>query len=87
MEDTVEDNSKPTKIKQEYTIRDVIKQKYRSLVDKEIPHEPHTKEYLSHYQRAVTRVIKKMGSTQRMQLEELAESWNEQGAPREVQFK
>jgi hypothetical protein len=70
-----------------YTVRDVIKQKYRSLVDKEIPFHPRTKEYLSRYQRAVTTVLERMDGGERKKVEKLAQSWNEEGAPFEVQCK
>jgi hypothetical protein len=64
MGDAGEDNPKPTKIKQKYTVRDVVKQKYCSLVDQEIPFNPQTKEYLGHYQRTVTAVLERMDSTE-----------------------
>lgn len=87
IEDSLEKNTKPCKLKKAYTARDVVKQKYRSLIDKEIPHAPQTKEYLGQYQRAVTNVLKRMDETERKKIEELAQTWNEEGAPREVQFK
>lgn len=87
MKNEGEDNPKPTKIKQMYTVRDVVKQQYRSLVDEEIPFIPQTREYLGRYQRAVTTVLERMEGGERRKLEELAQSWNEQGAPREVQIK
>ena len=87
MEDTVQDKTRPEEIKQEYTVRDVIKQKYCSLVDEEIPYDPQAKEYLGSYQHAVTTVLGKMDSNQLREVEKLAKSWNEQGVPREVQFK
>jgi hypothetical protein len=68
-------------------VRDVIKQKYRSLVDKEIPFDPRTKEYLCRYQRAVTTVLESMDSSERKKAEKMAQSWNEAGAPPEVQAK
>lgn len=86
-EESIDDVKKPRKIKKVYTVRDVVKQKHCSLINKEIPYNPQTKEYLGNYQRAVTTVLKEMDSDERKKLEELAESWNEEGAPREVQFK
>jgi hypothetical protein len=56
-------------------------------MDEEIPFKPQTKEYLSQYQRAVTIVLNQMDGSERKKVEELAQSWNEQGAPCEVQYK
>ena len=86
-EDTVEEDAKPTKIKGAYTARDVIKQKYCSLVDGEIPFNPQMKEYLGCYQCTVTTVLGRLDSSEHKKVEELAQSWNEQGAPHEVQVK
>jgi hypothetical protein len=83
----LEDCPKPTKIKGAYTARDVIKQQYCSLVNKEIPFNPQTKEYLSQYQHTVTIVLNRMDGSERKKVEELAQSWNEQGAPCKVQYK
>jgi hypothetical protein len=53
-------------------------------VDKEILFKPQTKEYLSQYQRAITMVLNQMDGSERKKVEELAQSWNERGAPRKV---
>jgi hypothetical protein len=87
MEETLEDCPKPAKIKGAYTARDVIKQQYHSLVDEEIPFKPQTKEYLSQYQHAITTVLNQMDGSERKKVEKLAQLWNEQGAPRKVQYK
>ena len=87
MEDAVEEDVKPTKIKGAYTARDVIKQKYCSLVNGKITFNPQMKEYLGCYQCAVTTVLGRLDSSERKKVEELAQSWNEQGAPHEVQVK
>jgi hypothetical protein len=87
MKETLEDCPKPAKIKGAYTARDVIKQQYRSLLDEEILFKPQTKENLSQYQCAVTTVLNQMDGSERKKVEELAQSWNEQGAPRKVQYK
>ena len=87
MEDAVEDDTKPTKIKGAYTARDVIKPKYCLLIDNEILFNPQAKEYLGCYQCAVTMVLGRLDSSERKKVEELAQSWNEQGAPHEVQVK
>jgi len=82
-----DDDSKPIKIKQVYTIRDVIKQSYRALIEDEIPFKPTDKDYISSYQRAVTTVINNMSTTELEKVEETAEIWNKQGAPPQVQLK
>ena len=78
---------KPTKLKQVYTIRDVIKQNHRSLVEAEIPHKSTDKDYIGSYQRAVTAVLKNMAEEDLEEAEEIVELWNKQGAPPEVQLK
>ena len=86
-EDTVEEDARPTNIKGAYTARDVIKQNDCLLVDGKILFNPQTKEYLGCYQRAVTMVLGRLDSSECKKVEELAQSWNEQGAPHEVQVK
>ena len=87
MEDAVEDDTKPTKIKGACTARDVIKQKYCVLVDGKIPFNPQTKEYLGCYQCTVTTVLGRLDGSEHKKVEELAQSWNEQGAPCEAQVE
>jgi hypothetical protein len=77
----------PKKIKQVYTIRDVIKQHYRDLVEAQISFKPTDKEYIGSYQRAVTTVLKNMTEEEVEEAEEILESWNKQGAPPEIQLK
>lgn len=87
-ESTVESGeAKPKKTKQVYTIRDVIKQNHRDLVEAEIPHKSNEKQYIAGYQCAVTAVLNNMDDDQREEAENLVDSWNKQGAPREVQLK
>jgi transcriptional regulator of acetoin/glycerol metabolism len=81
------DEPKPTKIKEFYTIRDVVKQHYRALLEEEIPHKSSEKEYIGKYQGAVTAVIKKMSEEDLEEAERIVDLWNEQGAPPEVQLK
>ena len=78
---------KPKKIKQVYSIRDVIKQHYRELVEAEIPYKPTDKEYIGSYQRAVTTILKNMSENDLEEAEKIMESWNKEGAPAEVQLK
>lgn len=81
------DEPKPKKVKQLYSIRDVIKQHYRALIDDEIPYKPTEKEYLGSYQRAVTTVLKNMSDKDLEDAEEIVERWNKEGAPSDVQLK
>lgn len=84
--DSVAD-SKPVKIKQVYTTRDVIKQKYRELVEEHIPYKPSDKKYLSSYQQAVTTVLENMSGDDLDEVQKIADGWNEQGAPSDLQLK
>jgi len=47
-----DDDSKPSKLKLTYKIRDVIKKNYRERIEQEIPYKSSDKEYLSCYQSA-----------------------------------
>jgi hypothetical protein len=78
---------KPKKVKSFYTIRDVIKHQYKSLVDKEIPFKSTDKEYLGSYQKAVTSVLNKMSEEDLEEAENLVESWNQEGGPSDLQLK
>jgi hypothetical protein len=78
---------KPKKIKQVYSLRDVIKQIHRDLIEAEIPHKPTDKAYIGSYQRAVTAVHRKMSKTQLKEAEKMVDLWNGKGAPAEVQLK
>jgi hypothetical protein len=82
-----EDEVKPTKIKQVYTVRDVVKQNHKELVEAEIPFKSTEKNYIGGYQRAVTNVIAQMGEEDLEKLEKIVDLWNEKGAPPEVQRK
>lgn len=82
-----DDIIQPIKIKQVYTIRDVIKQNYRTLIEAEIPFKPTDKNYIGSYQRAVTTVQQNMSDGELKNIEETAEMWNKQGAPTNVQQK
>ena len=86
-EPSVESDPKPKKIKQFYTIRDVIKEHYRELVEAEIPYKRGEKEYIGHYQRAVTSVLENMTDEEVEAAETILESWNKEGAPADVQLK
>lgn len=84
---TDEADAKPKKIKQSYTLRDVVKQHHRDLVEKEIPYAPTDKQYIGSYQRAVTTVLNNMTKKELKEAETMVESWNEQGSPADVQLK
>ena len=78
---------KPMKLKQIYTIWDVIKQHYQELVEAEIPYKLTNKEYIESYQCAVTTVLRNMSKKDIEEVEEIVDSWNKQGAPAKVQLK
>jgi hypothetical protein len=70
-----------------YTIRDVVKQNYQSLIEEEIPFKPNEKEYLGRYQQAVSSVISNMSYDQLEDAEKIVDLWNAEGAPSDVQLK
>jgi hypothetical protein len=74
-------------LKQLYTIRDVIKQNHRDLVEEKIPYKPNDQQYIASYQRAVTAVLDEMAEEDLANAENIAKDWSEQGAPPEVQLK
>ena len=78
---------KPKKLKQFYSLRDVIKENYRHLIDKEIPHQSGDKEYIAKFQAAVTTVLKNMSEEDLEEAEEIVEEWNTEGAPSDIQLK
>jgi vacuolar-type H+-ATPase subunit E/Vma4 len=81
------DDPKPKKIKQVYSIRDVIKKNHRDLIQDEIPFKSTDKEYIGSYQRAVTTVLNNMDEKELEEAEKVLDLWNKQGAPEEVQCK
>ena len=81
------DDTEPTKLKKIYSLRDVVKQVYRDLVEAEIPYRPTDPEYIGSYQRAVTTVIQNMAKRDIEEAEKIVESWNKRGPPLAVQRK
>ena len=81
------DRPKPKKLKKLYTIRDVVKQQYRHLIEDEIPYKSTDKEYLGSYQRAVTAVISNMAEDDLEEAQGIAEQWNQKGGPSHLQLK
>ena len=78
---------KPAKIKEVYTIRDVIKRRHRALVKVKIPYKPTDKEYIGSYQQAVTTVLENMSKKEVREAEKLVDLWNKEGALADVQLK
>jgi len=78
---------KPKKVKKIYTIRDVIKQHYRSRVEEEIPFKSNDKEYLGSYQKAVSTVLNNMTEEDLEEAEDILELWNKEGGPSDIQLK
>ena len=66
---------KPVKIKQVYSIRDVIKQHYQDLVQDEIPYNSSDKHYLSSYQWVVTTVQKNMTKSDLEEAQKIVNLW------------
>jgi hypothetical protein len=65
----------------------VIKQKYKTLVEDEIPYKTTDKEYLGSYQRAVTSVLNNLDEEDMEEAEETLELWNREGGPSDLQLK
>lgn len=87
-ETTVEgEDPKPMKLKQVYTIRDVVKQQYRAEIEEEIPYQHGEKEYIGSYQNAVTKVLNNLSKKDVKEAEKMVELWNTQGPPSNVQLK
>lgn len=82
-----DDNSKPSKLKQSYKIRDVIKHIHQQRIEQEIPHSSNDKRYLSCYQCAVTAVYQNLTNDELKEAEGILDSWNKQGAPFEKKLK
>ena len=70
--DSSKPKAKPKKLKQLYTIRDIIKQNHRGLVEDQIPYEANNPKYLGSYQRAVTAVKDNMTEEELADAEEIA---------------
>ena len=81
------ESSKRRKGKQTYKIRDVIKQLYRDRIEDEIPVKPTHKDYIGHYQRALTTVQTNLSGDELKEAEAMLEEWCKEGLPREVQLK
>lgn len=78
---------KPSKLKETYTIRDVIKQNYRTLVNDQIPCKPTDKDYIGCFQRAVTTVLRNMDEDDLETAQTILAKWNQEGAPVKVKSK
>jgi hypothetical protein len=78
---------KPRKTKLIYTLRDVIKEHYRNLVEAEIPYKSSDKQYIASYQRAVTTVHEKMTDEDLQEANSILDEWNKDGGPTDVQLK
>lgn len=66
---------------------DVIKQNHKDLVEEHIPYSSTDKAYIGKYQRAVTTVIENMTESELEEAQRVADLWNEQGAPADIQLK
>ena len=78
---------KPRKVKHTYTLRDVVKENHRSLIDSQIPYPPGEPEYIARFQAAVTTVLNNMTEEDLENAQNTVEQWNQEGAPSQVQLK
>jgi hypothetical protein len=62
-------------------------EKYKEIIQGEIPYKPTDKEYIGSYQRAVTTVLESLSKKDLKEVENIVDLWNKQGAPPEVQLK
>lgn len=81
------ETSKPRKPKQKYKIRDVIQRVYRERIEELIPVEKSDKDFIGHYQRAVSTVQESLTSEEMEEVEAKMETWNTEGLPQDVQLK
>jgi hypothetical protein len=86
-DDEKSDDITPIKIKELYTVRDVIKQEYSEEILAEIGYKPNEEKFIGNYQRAVTTVYENMSSSELKKAEEIADNWNKLKAPPHVQLK
>jgi hypothetical protein len=81
------EGSKPRKAKQTYKIRDVIKQLYRERIEEEIPVKTTDKEFIGHYQRAVTTIHENLTTEELNEAEAKLDLWNKEGLPSNLRLK
>lgn len=80
-------SAKPGKVKQVYTIRDVIKNKYQELIEEYNPYKPTDKEFLGSYQKALSKVQEGMSKENLKDVQKIVDLWNSEGASSEVKLK
>ena len=78
---------KPKKVKMAYTVHNIVKQEYTDVILDKIPIPNSDKSFISHYQQAVTDVIKEMDDETLEKVEGQMEEWNKNGGPSDVQLK
>jgi hypothetical protein len=78
---------KPKKIKKFYNVRDVIVQNHGDLIAAKNPLKPSDPKYIGSYQQAVKKVQESLSGDELKKLEKIADAWNKEGAPLEVQLK
>jgi hypothetical protein len=62
-------------------------EKYKDIIKGEIPYKPSDKEYIGSYQRAITTVLESLSKKDLKEAENIADLWNKEGAPPEIQLK
>ena len=74
-------------MKQTYKIRDVIQHIHRERIEEEIPVKSNDKDYIGHYQRAVTTIQGNLTSDELEEAQAMLDSWNKEGLPKDMQLK
>ena len=81
------ESSKPIKLKQKYSLRDVVSNIYRDRIEEEIPFKPTDKGYIGCYQRALTNTIKSLSREELEEAQTTLAAWDGTGPPAHVQLK
>lgn len=59
--------------------------KKRAEIDERIGEDPGSQSYISHYPGTLTAVVEQLSAKERADYAALAEKWNEEGVPRDLQ--
>jgi len=68
-------------------IREVIQHIHKERIEQEIPVKPNDREFIGHYQRAVTTIHENLTGDQLKEAEDKLELWNKEGLPEDVRLK
>src|ERR1700726_409527 len=73
--------------KKMWTLRKVVVMKMRDEIDTRIDAPPGSLQYIRCYGRSLRRVMKGLTDEKREEFLELAEQWNQEGPPRDIQIR